>query len=70
MSDTVINPVAAPIGEAAKLAGVSRDTIQRAVNSGELPMHFPTARGLILIEDLRAWIKAAPTANPRRVRRA
>lgn len=69
MSETVMNPVAAPVGEAAKLAGVSRDTIERAVRSGELPIHYPTTRGLILIEDLRAWVASAPTANPRRVRR-
>lgn len=69
MSDIVLNPVAAPVGRAAELAGVSVDTIQMAVRSGELPIHYPTSRGLILIDDLRAWIAAAPTANPRRTRR-
>ena len=57
------------VTDAALLAGVSVDTIQRAVRSGELPIHFPTSRGLILIEDLRAWVASAPTANPRRTRR-
>ena len=64
-----LNPVSAGVTDAARLAGVSVDTIQKAVRSGELPIHYPTRRGLILIEDLRAWVASAPTANPRRVRR-
>lgn len=64
-----LTPVSAGVTDAARLVGVSVDTIQRAVRSGELPIHYPTSRGLILIEDLRAWVAAAPTANPRRTRR-
>lgn len=62
-------PVSAGVTDAARLAGVSVDTIQKAVRSGDLPIHYPTRRGLILIEDLRAWVASAPTANPRRIRR-
>jgi excisionase family DNA binding protein len=69
MSDITINAVAAPIDRAAELVGMSRRSIENAVHAGELPIHYPTRRGLILIEDLRAWVASAPTANPRRTRR-
>jgi len=47
--------------EAARAAGVSIATIERAIKTGRLIAHYPTSRPAILAEDLRAWVEAAPT---------
>lgn len=47
--------------QAAELVGLSRDTIVRAVKSGQLVEHYVSATPVIFVEDLRAWIAAAPT---------
>ena len=47
--------------EAARAAGVSIATIERAIAAGRLIAHYPTSRPVILSDDLRAWVEAAPT---------
>jgi hypothetical protein len=61
MTSIAVGHVSLGIDEAARLSGLSRASIERALRSGELIAHYPTARPLILVEDLRAWIEAAPT---------
>lgn len=53
--------VSLPITDAAAAAGVSDATIRAAIRTGALTAHYPTSKGLILVEDLRAWVMAAPT---------
>jgi excisionase family DNA binding protein len=53
--------VAYTVDEAAASAGVSAMTIRRALSTGALEAHYPTARPLILRDDLIAWIATAPT---------
>ena len=47
--------------QAADLVGLSKDTVVRAVRAGELVEHYVSAKPVILVDDLRAWITAAPT---------
>lgn len=47
--------------EAADACGVSEDVIRRAVRNGDLAPHYPTARPVLLADDLREWIESSPT---------
>lgn len=60
-ADTVALPVAVTLDRAAELTGVSIETIRRAIRANRLIAHYPTKRPVVLIDDLRAWIEAAPT---------
>jgi len=46
---------------AAAATGMSVDVIRRAIRTGDLTAHYPTSKPLILADDLRAWVTAAPT---------
>jgi len=61
-----MQPIALTVAQAAQASGMSQDVIRRALNTGELIAHYPTARPIIMIEELRAWITAAPTQSKRR----
>ena len=58
-----IAPVSYDRVGAAAATGVSPDVILRAVNAGDLPVHYPSVDGrqvakpLILADDLRAWVE-------------
>lgn len=54
--------IAITVPEAARRAGVGRSSLYEAINRGELPMRKAGRRSLILVDDLKAWIKALPTA--------
>ncbi|MCA0332280.1 MAG: helix-turn-helix domain-containing protein [Actinobacteria bacterium] len=47
--------------QAAEATGVSQKTIENAIRRGELIAHYPTSRPLVLLEDLDAWVRSAPT---------
>jgi len=49
---------------AAQACGVSLTTLREAYKSGRLEVHYPTGRPVVLVEDLRAWIKSCPTESP------
>jgi hypothetical protein len=49
------------LADAALAVGMSERTIADAVRRGDLVAHYPTKRPLILADDLRAWVEAAPT---------
>jgi hypothetical protein len=57
-------PLAVTIPDAATLSGVSPRTIRRAIHSGRLVASYPTSRPIILVEELRRWLEAAPTEPP------
>ena len=52
--------LAVTFAEAAEMCAVSIDTIRRAVRTGDLPATYPTARPVVLVDDLRTWLDAAP----------
>ena len=56
-----MNPIAVSRDQAAEMVGLSNKSIVRAINRGDLVEHFPTAKGVILLADLHAWIEASPT---------
>ncbi len=56
-----MTPIAVSRDQAAEMVGLSNKTICRAIARGDLVEHFPTAKGVILLDDLRAWIDASPT---------
>lgn len=48
--------------EASALTGIPKKAIQAAYLSGELPAYYRSPRRPVLLpEDLRDWIKSAPT---------
>lgn len=61
-----IQPVAVTVQQAAQMTGMSTDVIRRAVNTGNLVAHYPTARPVILVDELRNWISSSPTESRRR----
>lgn len=59
--EVVFAPVAVALDRAAEMAGVSVDTIEKAIRTHQLIAHYPTRKPLVLVDDLRAWITSAPT---------
>lgn len=49
---------------AAEISGLSVKAIQRAVSRGDLVPRYPTARPLLLVDELRAYLEAAPSEPP------
>jgi hypothetical protein len=56
-------PLAVTLDRAAEMTGVSVETVRRAIRANRLIAHYPTKRPVVLIDDLRSWIEAAPTEN-------
>jgi hypothetical protein len=54
-------PLAVTLDRAAEMAGVSVETVRRAIRANRLIAHYPTKRPVVLVDDLRSWIEAAPT---------
>jgi len=61
MVRAALAPVSLTYADAAEAAGVSVDVIRRAVHACELTAHYPTARPVILRDDLVEWVRRAPT---------
>lgn len=49
---------------AVELTGISLRALQRAVQAGDLVPRYPTARPVLLVDELRAWIRNAPCESP------
>lgn len=49
------------VQQVAQLTGLSVSTIRAAYRSGNLTVHYVTARPVVLHADLLAWLSAAPT---------
>ena len=49
---------------AAEITGNSIDVIRRAVRAGHLVPRYRTAKPVLLVKDLEAWIESAPTERP------
>ena len=49
---------------ASEITGLSPKALQRAVARGDLVPRYPTARPVLLVKDLRAYIEAAPCEPP------
>ena len=52
----MIEPLAVPIPEAARLGGVSRSTIYAEVSKGNLKIRKVGRRSIIAMDDLRSWL--------------
>lgn len=61
MSVDLTQRIALTRAQAAEAIGLSKDTVVRAINAGELTEHYVSATPVIFVDDLRAWIEAAPT---------
>jgi len=64
--DDIVDRIAFTLAEAAIASGVSTRTLQRAIADYSLPARYPTARPVILAEDLRAWLSASPSERAAR----
>lgn len=57
-----MNAIAVNLADASAMAGISLRTLRRAIDAKEIPVRYVTPRRpVVLIDDLRAWIEAAPT---------
>ena len=52
----MMEPLAVPIAEAARLSGVGRSTIYNEISNGNLQAHKVARRTIVKMEDLRTWI--------------
>ena len=66
VTSTVRQTLAYSPSQAAQVAGISRATLYRHVQSGALRTRKCGARTLILAEDLMAFLRALPIANTNR----
>ncbi|WP_374620450.1 helix-turn-helix domain-containing protein [Devosia sp.] len=58
--DEGLEPIAVSIAQACKVSGLSRPTIYRCVASGQLPTRKLGARTLVLVEDLKSFLRNLP----------
>jgi excisionase family DNA binding protein len=59
-------PIAVRPKEAARLAGISRSTVFRAIQDGELPARKYGSCTLILVQDLWTWLERLPGSGAKR----
>jgi hypothetical protein len=59
----LVQRIAVNRDQAAELVGLSKDSIVRAIRAGDLTEHYVSAKPVILVDDLRAWIASAPTTS-------
>lgn len=59
---TAVEKVAYSVAEAAVASGMSANAIRQAITRGDLRAYKPTAKVLVLHEDLIAWIKSGVAA--------
>lgn len=52
----MIEPLAVPIAEAARLGGVGRSTIYNEIANGNLQAHKVGRRTIVKLENLRTWM--------------
>jgi excisionase family DNA binding protein len=55
--------------EAARLAGISRGTVFRAIQEGELPSHKYGSCTIIFVQDIWAWLERLPGGGTKRRRK-
>lgn len=55
-----MQPMAYPIAEAAKVAGIGRTTMWEAIRTGRLKARKNGAKTIILAEDLAAYLRSLP----------
>jgi excisionase family DNA binding protein len=53
--------------EASAITGIGTTSIRQAIADGELKAHKMGTRTVILVEDLKAWLKTLPTAGKKMV---
>jgi excisionase family DNA binding protein len=63
-ADGVLQPLALSIRQACAVAGVSRSTLYEEIAAGRLKSVRIGARRLILVEDLRDWLRAHREDGP------
>jgi excisionase family DNA binding protein len=57
LEDTImIEPLAIPIAEAARLSGVGRSTLYNEISNGNLEAHKVGRRTIVTMENLRSWL--------------
>ena len=61
-----MEPIALKVRAAAESVGISKYTLYDAIRAGELAFvrHHPTADRLILIDDLKAWLRKYRVCQP------
>ena len=61
MTADVKEKLAYSIAEAASAVGVSKDTIQRAIATGDLAVRYVGSKRVVLADELGAWLHALPS---------
>ncbi len=56
-----MNVIAYTLADAAAACGVSERVLRRAIDRGDLSVRYPTARPVILVDELRDWMESRPT---------
>lgn len=52
------------IRQAAEATGVSVEIIRRAIEKGDLVPRYPSARPVLMTEEVRDWVDSRPTERP------
>ena len=60
-----MQPMALTISEVCAASRIGRTRVYEAIRSGELPARKHGRRTLVLSDDLRRWLDAMPTINPK-----
>lgn len=70
----MIEPLAIPLAEAARLSGVGRSTLYNEIALGNLEAHKVGRRTIVTMENLRAWLASresfhttVPANDPKRI---
>ena len=55
--------ISVTIPAAAKLTGISVQSIRRAIDKGDLVPRYPTTRPVLMWDEVKAWVDSAPTEH-------
>jgi hypothetical protein len=56
-----LRPIAVSIPDACAMTGVSREVLRQAIRRGDIPVHYPSSRPVIPVDELEAWLRSTPT---------
>lgn len=63
--DKIMQPIALTIAEVCAASRIGRTRVYEAIRTGELPARKHGRRTLVLSEDVRRWLEALPTIDPK-----
>lgn len=57
------------IAELPQVTGIGLTTIKAAIARGDLQVHYPTSKGVVMRSEVEAWVASLSTVSPKRAKK-